>query len=78
MSSTPKIPSSVPTPAERFEEAVAALDRAHNSGVGVDIAFARRQLAEVSWNLAHIIADGLRAQVKSDTDIVLTTRGKVA
>jgi hypothetical protein len=60
MPSASQIPSTFPSPAERFEEAVAALDRAQRSGIGVDIAFARRELAIVAWNLKHAIVEGLR------------------
>ena len=66
MPSAPQTPSPIPSPADRFEEAVAAFDRAQQSGIGVDIAFARRELAVVSWNLKHAIVEGLRAKEKSD------------
>lgn len=66
MPHAPQPPASpVPSPAERFAEAIAAMDQAHKSGVAVEIAFARRQLAEVSWNLADAIVAGLRTQVQA-------------
>ena len=66
MSNAPQTPTSIPSPAERFEEAVATLDRAQRSGIGVDIAFARRELAIVAWNLKHAIVEGLRLRDKRD------------
>ena len=60
MSNAPQAPSALPTACERFEDAVAAFDRAQQSGIGVDIAFARRELAIVAWNLKHAIVEGLR------------------
>ena len=61
MDSAPPRPAGVPSPLERFEEAIAAYEAAQISGRADEIGFARRQLAEVAWNLKHAIVDGLKA-----------------
>ena len=55
------VPTGLPSRAERFAEAASAYGQALAKQDNVDLAFARRKLAEVAWNLAPQIEAGLKA-----------------
>ena len=56
---TNPVETGVPSRKDRFESAALAYGQALASGDGVALAFARRRLAEVAWNLAQAITEAL-------------------